>query len=187
MTALAVVFGFLIFAGFGLVAYFVTVYNGLVQLKHNIEKAWANIDVILKQRHDELPKLIDTCKGYMKYEQALLEKVTQARTAFMSATSIEAKTQAENELSRGLKGLFAVAENYPDLKANQNFLQLQGRISSIENMIADRREFFNESVNVYNIKIEQFPDLVVARALNYSKRPLLEIPESDKQDVKISF
>lgn|SRR3989338_3318701 len=171
----------------GLIGYAVGLYNGLITVRNNVDKAWANIDVILKQRHDELPKLIETCKGYMKYEQALLEKVTQARTAFMSATSIEAKTQAENELSRGLKGLFAVAENYPDLKANQNFLQLQGRISSIENMIADRREFFNESVNVYNIKIEQFPDLVVARALNYSKRPLLEIPESDKQDVKISF
>lgn len=171
----------------GVIGYAVGLYNGLITVRNNVDKAWANIDVVLKQRHDELPKLIETCRGYMKYEQALLEKVTQARTAFMSATSIEAKTQAENELSRGLKSLFAVAENYPDLKANQSFLQLQGRISSIENMIADRREFFNESVNVYNIKIEQFPDLIVARALNYAKRPLLEIPESDKQDVKISF
>src|SRR3989338_2219665 len=98
MTALAVVFGFLIFAGFGLVAYFVTVYNGLVQLKHNIEKAWANIDVILKQRHDELPKLIDTCKGYMKYEKETLERIIQARNTFMKAPDIEGKAKAENQL-----------------------------------------------------------------------------------------
>jgi len=176
-----------LFVVIGIVGYAVGVYNGLIQVWHNMDKAWANIDVLLKQRHDELPKLIETCKGYMKYEQALLEKITRARTAFMNASSIEGKTQAANELARGLKTLFAVAENYPDLKANQNFLQLQGRISGLENEIADRREFFNESVNVYNIRIEQFPDLLVARMLGYVRRPLLEIPKSDTEDVKVQF
>ncbi|HOW59224.1 MAG TPA: LemA family protein [Candidatus Omnitrophota bacterium] len=182
-----VILAVVIFAVMGLVGYFVGIYNGLIQVRNNIDKAWANIDVLLKQRHDELPKLIDTCKGYMQYEQGLLEKLTQARTAFMNATSIEDKTKAENQLAAGLKTLFAVSENYPDLKANQNFLQLQGRISGLENEIADRREFFNESVNVYNIRIQQLPDVFVANSLGYQRRTLLEIPKEDTQDVKIQF
>jgi len=175
------------FVVLGLIGYFVGIYNGLIQVRNNADKAWANIDVLLKQRHDELPKLIETCKGYMKYEQALLEKITQARTAFMAATSIEGKTQAENQLTAGLKTLFAVSENYPDLKANASFLQLQNRISGLENEIADRREFFNESVNIYNIRIQQMPDVFVANALGYTRRSLLEIPKEETTDVKIQF
>ena len=176
-----------VFVILGIIGYGAGLYNSLIQVRQNIDKAWANIDVLLKQRYDELPKLIETCKGYMKYEQTLLEKITQARTAFMSATSIQGKTQAENELTKGLRSLFAVAENYPELKANQNFLQLQGRISALENEIADRREFFNESATIYNIRIQQFPDLFVAGMLGYAKHPLLEIPKEETQDVKIKF
>lgn len=182
-----VVLAVVVFAVLGIIGYFVGIYNGLIQVRNNADKAWANIDVLLKQRHDELPKLIDTCKGYMKYEQSVLEKITQARTAFMSATSIEDKTKAENQLSAGLKTLFAVSENYPDLKANASFLQLQNRISGLENEIADRREFFNESVNIYNIRIQQFPDVLLANNLGYTRRSLLEIPAEEKADVKIQF
>ena len=182
VIAAVVVFGIL-----GIIGYVVGIYNGLIMVKNNIDKAWANIDVLLKQRHDELPKLIDTCKGYMKYEQGLLEKITQARTSFMSATSIEDKTKAENVLNAGLKTLFAVSENYPDLKANASFLQLQNRISGLENEIADRREFFNESVNVYNIRIQQFPDVIIANSLGYTRRSMLEIPKEETTDVKVQF
>jgi LemA protein len=182
-----VVLAVIAFVVIGVVGYFVGIYNGLIMVRNNIDKAWANIDVLLKQRHDELPKLIDTCKGYMKYEQSVLEKITQARTAFMSATSVEDKTKAENLLNQSLKTLFAVSENYPDLKANQNFMQLQGRISGLENEIADRREFFNESVNVYNIRIQQFPDVILANSLGYTRRSMLEIAAEDKTDVKVQF
>lgn len=176
-----------IFLVLGIVGYFVGVYNGLIQVRHNVDKAWANIDVLLKQRHDELPKLIDTCKGYMKHEQSLLENITKARTSFLNASSIEDKTNAENALNKSLKTLFAVSENYPDLKANQNFLQLQSRVSGLENEIADRREFFNESVTIFNVRIQQLPDLFIANMLAYKVRPLLEIPKEETQDVKIQF
>ncbi|MBN1586911.1 MAG: LemA family protein [Candidatus Omnitrophica bacterium] len=177
----------LIFGLVGLAGLFIGIYNGLVRLRHNIDKAWANIDVLLKQRHDELPKLMETCKGYMTHERGLIEKVLEARAAYFNAGSIDAKTVATNEMSKMLKSLFALAENYPDLKANQNFLQLQGRISSLENEIADRREFFNESVTLYNIKIQQFPDVLLARQLGYTPHHLLEVAEEDKRDVDIKF
>jgi LemA protein len=178
----AVIFGVL-----GVVGYFVGIYNQLIRVRHNVDKAWANIDVLLKQRHDELPKLVETCKGYMQHERGLLEAVTKARTDFMRAPTIEGKTVAENQLAGALKSVFAVAENYPELKANQNFLQLQGRITGLENEIADRREFFNESTNIYNIRIEQFPQILIATRLGYVRRPLLEIPKEHTKDVDIKF
>lgn len=171
----------------GLIAYLTGIYNGLIQVHSNIEKAWANIDVLLKQRYDEIPKLIEACKSYMKYEQATLDKVIQARAAYLGATTVQEKANAENQLSAGLKSLFAVSENYPDLKANQNFLQLQNRVSALENEIADRREFVNESVNIFNIRIQQIPDVFVANMLGYSKQPLLQVPKEETQDVKIQF
>lgn len=182
-----VILAIILFVVLGIIGYAVGIYNGLILVKNNIDKAWANIDVLLKQRHDELPKLIETCKGYMKYEQQLLEKITQARTAFLNATSVEEKTKSENVLNAGLKTLFAVSENYPDLKANASFLQLQTRISGLENEIADRREFFNESVNVYNIRIQQIPDVFIANSLGFTRRSLLEISKEETADVKIQF
>ena len=169
------------------VTYVVGIYNNLVQLRFNIDKSWANIDVLLKQRRDELPKIVDTCKAYMKYERDLLDKLTAARTAFLNAKDAGAKIEAENQISRVLKSVFAVAENYPDLKANQNFLQLQSRVSALESTIADRREFFNDSVNLYNIRIHQFPDMYMAKSMSYLPWQLLEIPEEDKKDVKLDF
>ncbi len=169
--------------------YIIMVYNGLVSIKNNVSKAWANIDVLLKQRHDELPKLVDTCKQYMKHEQDTLEKVIQARSRVSDAResqNIAALGVAEGALRAGLGSLFALAEAYPDLKANESFLQLQLRISGLENAIADRREFYNDNVNINNVRIEQFPDLIVARLFNFKAFDLLRFASEELKDVDIS-
>lgn len=145
--------------------------------------------MLLKQRHDELPKLVDTCKQHIQHEQETLEKVMQARNAVTSArqnADVGALGPAESQLRMGLGSLFAVAEAYPNLKANDNFQHLQGRISGIENAIADRREFYNESVNINNIRIEQFPDATIARNLGFKPRDLLEFTEEEKKDVDMT-
>jgi len=170
-----------------LVGYFITIYNGLIKLKNNIKKAWANIDVLLKQRSDELPKLIDTVKGYMKHEREVLENLTKARTNFLNANTVAEAAAADNMISGALKSLFAVAENYPNLKANENFMQLQNRISGIENEIADRREFYNDSVNQWNIRIQSIPDIIIARMMGYNDEEMFEVAEADKQDVEVKF
>jgi LemA protein len=171
----------------GIIIYFITIYNSLVRLRNDMDKAWANIDVLLKQRHDELPKLIETCKGYMQYEQKTFQLITEARTAFLKAGSVGEKAQADNMISGALKTLFAVAENYPDLKANNNFMQLQKRISELEERIADRREFFNDDVNTYNIRIQQLPDVFVARMLSLQRRDLFKVTEEDRRDVEVKL
>lgn len=171
-----------------LVLYGIILYNHLVALKHNVDKAWANIDVLLKQRHDELPKLVETCKQYMQYEQETLEKVMQARAQVSAARErgdVGALGGAETQLRLGLGNLFAVAEDYPDLKANETFKHLQGRISGLENAIADRREFYNESVNRNNIRIEQFPDVILARMFNFTAKSLLVFSEEETKDVNM--
>jgi LemA protein len=171
-----------------LLVYTITLYNNLISLKHNVDKAWSNIDVLLKQRHDELPKLVETCKQYMGYEQETLENVMKARSAVSAAREkgdVAALGPAETQLRMGLGNLFAVAEDYPDLKANQNFQHLQTRISGLEDAIADRREFYNESVNTNNIRIEQFPDVIIARMFNFREKDLLEFSEEEKKDVDI--
>ena len=170
------------------VFYFIVIYNNLVTLKHNVDKAWSNIDVLLKQRHDELPKLVEVCKQYMQFEQETLDKVMQARSQVFSAReqgNVGAVGSAEGALRLGLGNLFAVAENYPELKANENFKNLQSRISALENQIADRREFYNESVNVNNIRIEQIPDVIVARLFNFPARDLLEFSAEETADVNM--
>ena len=171
-----------------LAVYVISIYNHLVRIKHNVSKAWSNIDVLLKQRHDEIPKLVETCKQYMKFEQDTLEKVMQARSrvsAAQQAQDIPALGAAEGALRLGLGNLFAVAEDYPELRANENFQHLQSRISSLENTIADRREFYNESVNINNIGIEQFPDVIVARVLGFGARDLLEFEASEIADPNV--
>jgi LemA protein len=170
-----------------LVAYVVGIYNMLVRLANNIDKAWSNIDVILKQRHDELPKLVEICNSYMIHERETLESVTKARTAYSAGLNIDDKAQAENQIVGALGKLFAVAEQYPDLKANQEFLAVQQRISALESTIADRREFYNDSVNLYNIAIEQIPALWVAQEVGYTARPLLTVAPSDRKDVPLAF
>jgi LemA protein len=166
--------------------YGVMVYNALVQLKHNVSKAWANIDVLLKQRHDELPKLVETCKQYKEFEQATLDRVISARSRVHEARQQQdmgALGQAEGALRLGLGSIFAVAEAYPVLKANDNFQMLLARITGLENSIADRREFYNETVNVYNVRIEQFPDAIIAGMFEHGARDLLEFDAEEKRDV----
>ena len=168
--------------------YGVVTYNGLVQLKHNIAKAWANIDVLLKQRHDELPKLVEVCHQYKQFEQETLARVTEARARVAKAREahdVPALGAAENLLRAGLGQIFAVAEAYPELKANEHFMQLQTRITALENSIADRREWYNESVNLHNVRIEQFPDLIIARMFSYTEQPLLQFSVAEKADVDL--
>ncbi|HAD09112.1 MAG TPA: LemA family protein [Porticoccaceae bacterium] len=171
-----------------LIGYLVILYNNLVALKHRVAKAWANIDVLLKQRHDELPKLVETCKRYMSHEQETLEKVISARNSVASANDsldMGALGEAETQLRSGLGRLFALAENYPDLKADQSFQHLQSRISDLENGIADRRELYNDAVNLNNIRIEQFPDVLIARRFDFKAHELLEFSEEEIADVNM--
>lgn len=171
------------------VLYVITVYNSLITIRHNVEKAWSNIDVLLKQRNEELPKLIDTCKAYMAHESQTLEKVVQARMGVNQALkSHDAAqlSQAESSLLSSIGGLYAVAENYPDLKSNQTFLNLQQRITGLENQIADRREFYNDSVNVNNVRIAQFPDLLVAKLFSFQRADLLQFAADELKDVDVS-
>jgi LemA protein len=171
-----------------LVFYLINIYNHLVRIKHNVSKAWSNIDVLLKQRHDEIPKLVETCRQYMKFEQETLEKVMLARSQVSDAREnqdVAGLGMAEGALRMGLGQLFALVEDYPDLKANENFQHLQSRISTLENTIADRREFYNESVNINNIGIEQFPDVIVSRMFGFGARDLLEFDGIDVADVNM--
>lgn len=168
--------------------YAVVIYNNLVGLKHGVSQAWSNIDVLLKQRHDELPKLVETCKQYMKHERETLEQVMKARAAVASAReshNVGGLGEAEGLLRMGLGNLFAVAEAYPDLKANESFRHLQQRITGLENDIADRREFYNASVNANNVRIEQFPDLIIARLLGFGSAELLEFQAAEIADVNL--
>src|ERR1700737_3607138 len=142
------------FAIVGVGIYAVMIFNSLISLKNDVAKAWANIDILLKQRHDELPRLVEVCKGYMNYERDTLEKVTQARSQYQQAVSVDQKAQADQSTTSALRSLFAVAENYPQLKANENFIRLQNRITELENEIADRREYYNDSVNTFNTRIQ---------------------------------
>ncbi len=171
------------------IIYFVITYNSLVSIKNNVAKAWANIDVLLKQRNDELPKLIDTCKAYMSHEAQTLEKVITARMGVDAARQtqdVAGLGRAESMLSKSIGGLYAVAENYPDLKADQTFINLQQRITGLENQIADRREFYNDSVNNNNVRIQQFPDLIVAKLFNFEPKSMLKFASEELKDVDVS-
>jgi LemA protein len=171
----------------GVLIYAVILYNGLVRLRNENDRAWANIDVLLKQRHDEIPNLVETVKGYMQHEQQTLLAVTQARADSINASSVGQKAIADLKIASALHGLFAVAENYPQLKANENFLKLQNRITELEERIADRREFFNDDVNTYNTRIGQIPDVFVASLMNLKRREMFKVSEQDRSQVEVSF
>lgn len=178
----------LIISGVALIAliYGVGLYNNLVSLKNAVAQAWANIDVLLKQRHDELPKLVEVCKQYKQFEQETLQRVIAARSQVFAAREghdVAALGTAEGALRASLGGLFAVAEAYPELKSNENYRQLQQRITGLENSIADRRELYNESVNIHNVAIEQFPAVLIARRFGFAAKPLLEFAAEEKADV----
>jgi len=182
-----VVFAVIILIALGIISYIVGIYNNLVRLKNDLERSFSNIDVLLKQRHDELPKLIQTCKGYMEYEQKTLQAVTEARAAYPRAGTPGEKAQADNMLTGALRTLFAVAEKYPDLKANANFIQLQARISGLEEKIAAQRGAYNEDVNAFNIRIAQVPDNFVAGFMRLQPRALFQAAEADHEDVQVKF
>jgi len=167
--------------------YLLTIYNSLVALKNQIARSWSNIDVLLKQRHDELPKLVSVCEGYMRHEREVFDKLSEARAALAQAKSLPERAQAEGQLTAALGRVFAVAEAYPDLKANVGFLQLQSRISDLENQIADRREFYNDTVTAFNTRIQQIPDAFVAGWMTLQAAELFKVDEADRRDVEIKF
>jgi LemA protein len=183
VTGLALLLGLVLVGTYGVV-----LYNRLVAIKHQVAKAWSNIDVLLKQRHDELPKLVDTCKQYMGYEQETLTRVIQARSQVQTARQqgdVKGLGEAEGLLRGGLGQLFALAEDYPELKADQHFQHLQQRVTGLEEGIADRREYYNEAVNTNNVRIEQFPDVLVARLLGFKAFDLLEFSPEETADVNL--
>ncbi len=158
----------------------VGIYNNLVKLRNNRENAFANIDVQLKQRHDLIPQLVATVKGYAQHEKELLTRVTEARAAAMNATGINDKIQAENQLSSALAGLKVSLEAYPDLKANQNFLQLQSEISDIENKLAATRRYFNTATRELNNSVQTFPSNILAGMFGFQKEPMFEVPREER-------
>ena len=171
----------------GLVSWFFTVYNGLIHVKENIKKSWANIDVLLMQRSDEIPKLIKVLKSFVKHEKTMFDNVMEARKSYLGANSIDEKADADNQISDALKSVFALSEAYPELRSNDNFLNLQDRISGLENEIADRRELYNESVNNYNIRIQSLPDIIIANALVLGPEKMFKVELSKKKDVEIDL
>jgi LemA protein len=186
-TGILVFLGIFLFGALAIVGYFITIYNGLISLKENIKKSWSNIDVILKQRHDELPKLISVCESYSEFETGVLDRLMKAREKYFKASGVAKKSEASNEVTAALQGIFALAESYPDLKANKNFMQLQERISHLEETLADRREFYNDSVNNYNIRIKQIPDVLVAGMLSYRDEEMFKVSQKEREDVKIDI
>ena len=171
----------------GLVSWFFTIYNGLIHVKENIKKSWANIDVLLMQRSDEIPKLIKVLKSFAKHEKKMFDNVMVARKSYLGANSITEKAYADNQISDALKSVFALSEAYPELRSNENFLNLQDRISGLENEISDRRELYNESVNNYNIRIQSLPDVVIANAMGLDQEEMFQVHNLKKKDIDIDL
>ena len=171
-----------------LVVWIISVYNGLIKSRQKVDNAWSQIDVQLQRRFDLIPNFIETVKGYMTYESETFEKITALRTSWANSTSVEEKAKLDGELSGALKTIMAVSENYPDLKANQNFLELSKELSNTENKISTSRLFYNDSVTMYNTKLELFPSNIVAGMFNFQKRELFAV-ESDeaRKNVKVDF
>jgi LemA protein len=165
----------------------IAMYNGLIRLKNRVDEAWSDIDVQLKRRYDLIPNLVSTVKGYAAHEKEVFEKVTEARSRAMGAGTAQDKAEAENMLSNTLKSLFAVAEAYPDLKANQNFLELQRELTDTEDKIQASRRFYNGNVRDFNTKIEVFPTNIMAGMLGFSKREFFQAKEEEKEVVKVEF
>lgn len=164
-----------------------SVYNGLIRKKNKVENALAQIDVQLKRRTDLIPNLIESVKGYMKHERGVLTELTKARTAIMNAKSLDKKAKASNQITGALKSIFAVAENYPKLRANENFLQLQEELAGTENKIAYSRQHYNDSVMGYNISIQVWPNSFFAKRMGFRKKDMFEVPEKEKKPVKVKF
>ncbi len=184
MDPILIILGILVF----LAVIFVVIYNGLVTLRNRVKNAWAQIDVQLKRRYDLIPNLVETVKGYAKHEKTVFENVTKARAAAINASGVADQARAENMLSGALKSLFAVAENYPDLKASQNFMMLQEELSGTENKIAYARQFYNDSVMEYNIRIQQIPYNIIAKIFGFGKEELFEVEiAAEREAPKVEF
>ena len=185
--AVLITLGFLVVAAIvAVMGYFVMVYNSLVQVKNNVDQAWSNIDVLLKQRADELGKLIDAVKTYLGYERDLLTRLTTLRAQVgRGGGPDEARVAAERELGAGVGRLLAVAENYPDLKSSSNFLELQRRMTGLEEQIAHRREFYNDAVTINNVRMEQMPDRLLVGLAGIERRPLFQAAAEDRADVDV--
>ncbi|HEX6261944.1 MAG TPA: LemA family protein [Actinomycetota bacterium] len=166
---------------------FVLVYNRLVRNRNRVDNAWAGIDVQLRRRYDLIPNLVETVKGYAAHERKLFEEVTRARAQGIEAEGIDQQAAAENEITRGLRQLFAVAENYPQLRANENFLALQEELTATESKIAFARQFYNDQVLRYNTLIQQFPSLIVARMTSHTTRDFFEIEEGSRAPVEVDL
>jgi len=183
MTILYIILAVLAIA----LVWLVALYNGLIKFRNRTDEAYSDIDVQLKRRYDLIPNLMETVKGYMQHEAGTLQKVTEARATAMHAGTMAEKAQAENQLTETLKSLFAVSENYPDLKASQNFLQLQDELSDTENKIQAARRFYNGQVRDFNTKIQTFPNNIFAGILNFKKYEFFEAEAKEKENVKIKF
>jgi LemA protein len=162
-------------------------YNSLISLRNKVKNSWAQIDVQLKKRFDLIPNLVDTVKGYAKHEKTVLKEITEARNMMQKANDIKGKAEAENQLSGALKTLFAVSENYPDLKASQNFMQLQEELSGMESKIAYARQFYNDMVMRFNTKIQKFPNNILANMFGFKENEFFETAGKERENVKVSF
>jgi len=182
-----IIIGIIILALVIVLLVFLSYYNKIIRFENRIDNSWAQIDVQLKRRSDLIPNLMETVKGYMKHEKEVLENVTKARSALMSAKSPQENVDADNMLTGALKSLFAVSENYPDLKANQNFLNLQDELTHTEDKIAYSRQHYNDTVLSFNNTIETFPGIIFAKRMGKKEREMLQIPEADKELPKVSF
>lgn len=187
MDLLLIIGIFILLAILVVVLVFLSYYNRIIRLENRIDNSWAQIDVQLKRRADLIPNLMETVKGYMKHEREVLENVTKARSALMTAKTPQENINADNMLTGALKSLFAVSENYPDLKANQNFLNLQDELTHTEDKIAYSRQHFNDSVLQFNNTIETFPGIIFARRMGKKEREMLKIPETSRELPKVQF
>ncbi|MCX7831332.1 MAG: LemA family protein [Actinobacteria bacterium] len=170
-----------------IVIYLAAVYNRLVNLKNQLKNAWHQIDVQLKRRYDLIPNLVETVKAYASHEKEIFEKVAQARSAAINASTVKEQSEAENALTSTLKTLFAVAENYPDLKASENFMMLQEELSSTENKIAYARQFYNDSVMRFNTYVQSFPSNIIARIFGFKEEDYFEIEEVESKPIEVKF
>jgi LemA protein len=183
MLALFIIIGIIVVVGFAIVG----IYNSLVRERNRVKNAWSQIDVQLKRRYDLIPNLVEVVKDYMSYEQETLTKVIEARNFAMGAKGVKQQAEAENMLSGSLKSLFAVMENYPQLKVNENVMKLQEELTSTENKISYSRQFYNDSVMQFNTMVETFPNNIIANVFNFKQMDFFAIPEAEKQNVKVDL
>ena len=170
-----------------IIAFIISTYNSLVQSKMKVDNAWSQIDVQLQRRFDLIPNFVETVKGYMQHEQETFEKITALRTSWANTTNIEDKVQLDNQLSSTLKTIMAVSENYPELKANENFIKLSEELNNTENKISYSRQFYNDTVTMYNTKLQVFPSNIIAGMFNFTSRELFKTNDEARNNVKIDF